>query len=47
MADIAVFDVDGTLVDTNYHQALAWHRAFRRFDLVLPVALCEGLIGAA
>jgi HAD superfamily hydrolase (TIGR01509 family) len=23
----AVLDVDGTLVDTNYHHALAWHRA--------------------
>lgn len=25
----AIFDVDGTLVDTNYHHALAWHRALR------------------
>jgi len=24
---IAILDVDGTLVDTNYHHALAWHRA--------------------
>ncbi len=24
-----ILDVDGTLVDTNYHHALAWHRAFR------------------
>lgn len=23
----AILDVDGTLVDTNYHHALAWHRA--------------------
>jgi HAD superfamily hydrolase (TIGR01509 family) len=23
----AIFDVDGTLVDTNYHHTLAWHRA--------------------
>jgi HAD superfamily hydrolase (TIGR01509 family) len=26
----AILDVDGTLVDTNYHHALAWYRAFRR-----------------
>ena len=33
----AILDIDGTLVDTNYHHALAWFRALRRFDLVLPV----------
>jgi phosphoglycolate phosphatase-like HAD superfamily hydrolase len=32
-----VFDVDGTLVDSNYHHALAWYRAFRAHDLVLPL----------
>jgi HAD superfamily hydrolase (TIGR01549 family) len=26
----AIRDVDGTLVDTNYHHAIAWYRAFRR-----------------
>ncbi len=25
----AVLDVDGTLVDTNYQHAIAWHRALR------------------
>lgn len=25
----AILDVDGTLVDTNYHHTLAWHRALR------------------
>jgi HAD superfamily hydrolase (TIGR01509 family) len=34
---IAVLDIDGTLVDTNYHHALAWYRAFRRHRIVLPV----------
>jgi HAD superfamily hydrolase (TIGR01549 family) len=24
-----VFDIDGTLVDSNYQHAIAWHRAFR------------------
>src|SRR5215207_8689387 len=33
----AVVDVDGTLVDTNYHHALAWFRAFRAEGVVLPV----------
>ena len=34
---IAVRDIDGTPVDTNYHHALAWFRAFRRHGIVLPV----------
>lgn len=29
MALTAILDVDGTLVDTNYHHAIAWHRALR------------------
>jgi HAD superfamily hydrolase (TIGR01509 family) len=33
----AILDVDGTLVDTNYHHALAWSRAFREHGLVLPL----------
>jgi HAD superfamily hydrolase (TIGR01509 family) len=33
----ALLDVDGTLVDTNYHHALAWYRAFRRHEIVLPL----------
>jgi HAD superfamily hydrolase (TIGR01549 family) len=33
----AVLDVDGTLVDTNYHHALAWFRAFRAEGIVLPM----------
>jgi HAD superfamily hydrolase (TIGR01549 family) len=33
----AVLDVDGTLVDATYHHALAWYRAFREHDVVLPV----------
>ncbi|HEY2436488.1 MAG TPA: HAD family hydrolase [Solirubrobacteraceae bacterium] len=34
---IAVLDIDGTLVDTNYQHAIAWFRAFRRQGIVLPV----------
>jgi HAD superfamily hydrolase (TIGR01509 family) len=33
----AVVDIDGTLVDTNYHHALAWYRAFRAHGFVLPL----------
>jgi len=33
MRRIAILDVDGTLVDTNYHHAIAWFRAFQRFDV--------------
>ena len=34
---IALLDVDGTLVDTNYHHAIAWYRAFGEHGLTLPV----------
>jgi HAD superfamily hydrolase (TIGR01509 family) len=37
MPKIAILDVDGTLVDTNYHHAIAWFRAFRRHFLTLPL----------
>jgi HAD superfamily hydrolase (TIGR01549 family) len=37
MERIAILDVDGTLVDTNYHHAIAWFRAFRRNYLTLPI----------
>jgi len=32
-----LIDVDGTLVDTNYHHALAWYRSFRRYGVTLPL----------
>ncbi len=34
---LAILDIDGTLVDTNYQHALAWYRAFRQQGLVLPI----------
>jgi HAD superfamily hydrolase (TIGR01549 family) len=43
--DTVVIDIDGTLVDTNYHHTLAWYRAFRRYDLVLPVWRLHRAIG--
>jgi len=35
MASIAILDIDGTLVDTNYHHTLAWQRALREHAVVL------------
>ena len=34
---VAVLDIDGTLVDTNYRHAIAWYRAFRQHEVVLPI----------
>src|SRR3954466_4462467 len=33
----AILDIDGTLVDTNFHHTLAWFRAFRQHGFVLPL----------
>src|SRR4051794_20992197 len=41
----AILDIDGTLVDTNYHHAIAWHRAFCEHDIVLPVWQIHRRIG--
>jgi len=32
---VAILDIDGTLVDTNYHHVIAWYRAFRQHGIVL------------
>jgi HAD superfamily hydrolase (TIGR01509 family) len=37
MPPAAILDIDGTLVDTNYHHVIAWYRAFKRHDIVLPL----------
>ncbi len=34
---VAILDVDGTLVDTNYQHTIAWFRAFCRHGIVLPM----------
>ncbi len=34
---LAILDIDGTLVDTNYHHAIAWFRAFCEHGIVLPL----------
>ena len=40
-----ILDVDGTLVDTNYHHAVAWYRAFRRYGVTVPVWTVHRHIG--
>jgi HAD superfamily hydrolase (TIGR01509 family) len=37
MPPAAILDIDGTLVDTNFHHAIAWYRAFRQHEIVLPI----------
>ncbi len=37
MPPAAILDIDGTLVDTNFHHAIAWYRAFHQHDVVLPI----------
>jgi HAD superfamily hydrolase (TIGR01509 family) len=45
MAQAAILDVDGTLVDTNFHHALAWYRAFRQHDILMPIWRIHRSIG--
>ena len=45
MIDAVLFDVDGTLVDSNDLHAAAWQEAFRHFGIVLPYDRIRGQIG--
>lgn len=40
-----LFDVDGTLADSNYLHARAWHRAFRAAGVVVPTWRIHRAIG--
>jgi HAD superfamily hydrolase (TIGR01509 family) len=31
-----IFDIDGTLVDSNYQHVISWHRAFRQHGYAVP-----------
>jgi phosphoglycolate phosphatase-like HAD superfamily hydrolase len=44
-ADTVVLDVDGTLVDSNYHHTLAWARAFRASGYDVPLWRIHRSIG--
>jgi HAD superfamily hydrolase (TIGR01509 family) len=45
MPPVAILDVDGTLVETNYHHALAWYRAFTQHGVELPLWRIHRAIG--
>jgi HAD superfamily hydrolase (TIGR01549 family) len=45
MALTVILDVDGTLVDTNYHHAIAWHRALRAHGHTVQMWLVHRHIG--
>ena len=45
MSDAIIFDVDGTLVDSNYQHALAWYRALRRYGITVPLWQIHRAIG--
>ena len=40
-----LFDIDGTLVDSTYHHAIAWQRAFDRHDLPIPLWRIHRTVG--
>jgi HAD superfamily hydrolase (TIGR01549 family) len=42
---VAIFDVDGTLVDTNYQHALSWYRALRAARYIVPIWQIHRAIG--
>jgi beta-phosphoglucomutase-like phosphatase (HAD superfamily) len=41
----ALFDVDGTLVDSNYRHAVTWWQAFARAGHDVPMAAIHRVIG--
>ena len=43
--EAALLDVDGTLIDSNYHHTLAWYRAFRKHGIRLPIWRIHRAIG--
>lgn len=43
--DTAILDVDGTLIDSNYHHAIAWARAFSDLGHDVPIWTIHRSIG--
>ncbi|KRF37436.1 HAD family hydrolase [Nocardioides sp. Soil805] len=42
---VVLLDIDGTLVDSTYHHAVAWHRAFVRHHVDVPLWRIHRSIG--
>jgi HAD superfamily hydrolase (TIGR01549 family) len=40
-----ILDIDGTLVDSTYHHALTWHRAFTRYGVLVPLWRIHRAVG--
>jgi HAD superfamily hydrolase (TIGR01549 family) len=40
-----LFDIDGTLIDSTYHHAIAWQRAFNRHELRVPLWRIHRTVG--
>ena len=45
MTSAVLLDIDGTLIDSTYHHAVAWHRAFSRIAEVPPLWRLHRAIG--
>lgn len=45
MATTAILDIDGTLVDSNYHHAMSWFWALRQQGMVVPMWRIHRAIG--
>ncbi len=45
MTDAILFDIDGTLVDSTYHHAIAWQRAFDRHHVPIPLWRIHRTVG--
>lgn len=40
-----LLDIDGTLVDSNYHHTIAWYRSLRSAGIIVPIAEIHRTIG--
>lgn len=43
--DTILIDIDGTLLDSNYHHCVAWSRAFQAVDVSVPVVRVHRALG--
>src|SRR4051794_35872777 len=40
-----LFDIDGTLIDSTYHHALAWQRSFSEVEIAIPLYRIHRTVG--